>query len=1100
MKKILTLSLLSFLLAFGLNNVTQAQQTYYYDFRNTLNESGGVGPTLNVLGTGAFVNESLSELSCLSRPVYGFTQNSGLQFDNTAANNFITGTYSIEMYFQFLNNSGFKRLIDFSNQGSDSGLYCTASQLLFYDEITINTVAFVANQYVHLVVTRDDTSKDVNLYVDGALVGSFVDNDNIAVLNNSNFLNVFQDDTISGGEARPGRIAILKLYDTAIDFNAVADSYNSLESTSATLQFEADQYAACLSGNIFNFTNTSLNAGGNTYNWDFGDGGTFTGTDTSYSYLIDSTFTVLLIADDGLGCIDSVSSSVTVYPQPIFALGSDTTICDGLTVTLDAGAGYTTYLWNDSTTNQTLTASASGIYSVSVADTNGCSTSDSVEVVMIALPLVDLGPDTTLCFGTSFTISGPLGESSYLWSTGDTTETIEVTAPGVYAVEVANSFGCVASDTVEVFYLSPIAISLGIDSSLCIGDTLVLDAGFGFVDYLWNDNSTLQTLPVFATGTYFVTVQDSIGCQATDSIDIVVNSLPVVNLGPDASICGGTALTLDAGGPFVNYLWNDGSQLQTLEVTTANTYSVIVTDSNGCAGTDAVIIVVTPLVDLGPDLIVCDGVISTLDAGPGMVTYLWSNGSGDQTIDVSMTGNYMVTVTDLNGCINSDEITVTVNLPPVIDLGLDVTTCSNNPAVLDPGAGFYAYLWNDGSSQQTLSVTTSGTYFVTVSSAPNCNAQDTVIVTVNPSPIVDLGPDANLCDGVTITLDAGAGFNFYFWSDGSSGQTLDVTTSGTYYVVITDSIGCEGTDTINIIFDPLPFVELGPDQNICDGTATVLDAGAGFANYLWNDGTTMQLLLASTAGTYTVTVSNPTGCTAIDSVTINILAAPVLDFGADTTLCDGAQLVLDAGAGFNSYNWSDGSALQTLTVTVAGNYAVTITDANGCSNTDDIDVTYYAPVATPVITQNINVLQSSLAAGYQWYSVPGGIIPGETNQTYSPGQNGTYYVIVTDANGCQSAPSPDVIFVFDGIETINGVSLLIAPNPANTVLVIEAVGVQSNLMMIEMIDMLGKTVVQLQVPSNEKYRMDVSTYPEGIYFVKVSGTGYSSIQKLVISR
>lgn len=1100
MKKIFTLAIFSVLLSVGLLKVARAQQSYYYDFRNTLNEVSSQGPVLNVIGTGAFVNEGLLELSCISRPVYGFTQNSGIQFDNTAAGNFITESYSIEMYFQFLNNSGFKRVIDYSNQGSDSGLYVTATQLLFYDELTIPTTAFVANQYVHLVVTRDSTTQEINFFIDGVQAGSFIDNDNVGVLNAANVLNFFQDDTISGGEARPGRIALLKLYNTAIDGNAVAASFSALEATSQALSFTPDQSAACLSGNVFNFTNTSLNAGGLTYNWEFGDGTGTTGTDASHSYLTDTTYTVLLIADDGLGCVDSVSASVVVYPQPIFALGNDTSVCDGFSVTLDAGSGFSAYLWSDSTTNQTLTASVSGIYSVSVTDTNGCSSVDSVEVTIILPPAVVLGPDTTLCFGTAFTISGPVGEASYLWSTGDTTESIVVTSPGVYAVEVANTFGCIASDTVEIFYYPQLALDLGQDASFCIGDTLILDADSGYVDYVWNDNSTQQTLAVFATGTYFVTVKDSIGCEATDSINIIVNSLPVVDLGPDATLCGGNVLTIDAGGPFVNYLWNDGSQAQTLDVTTANTYSVIVTDSNGCAGTDDIVVVVTPLVDLGPDLIVCDGVISTLDAGAGLSSYLWSDGSSGQTLDVSVTGIYTVTVTDLNGCINSDEISVAVNLPPVIDLGPDVTTCSNNPAILDPGAGFFAYLWSDGSTLPTLSVSTSGTYIVTVSSAPNCDAQDTINVTVFQSPVIDLGIDTVLCDGVTVTLDAGAGYSFYFWNDGSVGQTLDATASGIYSVVVTDSIGCTGTDTISLLFDPLPFVELGPNQDICAGTATVLDAGAGFASYLWNDGTTAQFLLASTAGTYTVTVSNSTGCSTIDSVTINILPAPVLSLGADTTLCDSAQLTLDAGAGFNSYIWSDGTALQTLTVSVAGNYAVTITDANGCSNTDDIEVSYFAPVPAPVITQNVNTLQSSPGTSYQWYIVPGGIIPGEINQTFSPAQNGTYYVVVTDSNGCQSPPSPDFIFVLDGIATTNGVSLLIAPNPANSSLTIETVGIQSNLMMVEVIDMLGKSVAQIQVPSNEKYRMDIASYPEGIYFVKVSGPGFSSVQKLIISR
>ncbi|HMT29205.1 MAG TPA: hypothetical protein PKD91_08000, partial [Bacteroidia bacterium] len=246
MKKIFTISFFTLLTIACSITITKAQQVYYYDFRNTFAESSGQGPALNVLGTGAFVDESLPELSCFSRAVYGFTQNSGIQFDNAAAGNFISGTYSIEMYFQFLNNSGFKRLIDFSNQGADTGLYCTSTELLFYDEVYIPTTAFVANQYVHLVVTRNDVSKEVSLYVDGAPVGSFTDLNNHAILQSSNVLNFFLDDTISGGESRPGRIALLKIYDTTLDSANVSDNFNSLETTSSALAFESDINSTCI--------------------------------------------------------------------------------------------------------------------------------------------------------------------------------------------------------------------------------------------------------------------------------------------------------------------------------------------------------------------------------------------------------------------------------------------------------------------------------------------------------------------------------------------------------------------------------------------------------------------------------------------------------------------------------------------------------------------------------------------------------------------------------------------------------------------------------------------------------------------------------------
>ncbi|MBL0341721.1 MAG: T9SS type A sorting domain-containing protein [Bacteroidetes bacterium] len=1097
MKHLSTIIMFNLLVLIGAISSLSAQQVYYYDFRNTLDENSAQGPTLNVLGTGAFVNEGLTELSCLTRPVYGFTQNSGVQFDNTVANNFITGSFSVEMYFQFLINSGYMRIIDFKNQTSELGVYSSPVDLLFYDVLAINTTQFVANQYVHFVLTRDSVSQEVILYADGAFAGSFVDSTGLALLDSSNVMNFFQDD---GGEARPGRIALLKLYDYTIDSNAVASNFNDLLTTSATLSFDSDISSACLAGNVFNFTNTSLNAGGVNYTYDFGDGTTVPGPNATYSYLADGNYTVQLFADDGAGCVDSVALNVLVYQQPPFSLASDSIICDGDSLDLDAGTGFTTYLWSDSTSNQILTVGATGSYSVIVTDQNGCSATDSIDVTVILAPLVALGPDTTLCFGSSLIIAAPAGEASYLWSTGDTTETITVTAPGVYAVQVANTTGCSASDTIDVFFNAPLVIALGADTALCQGDTLTLDAGAGFSSYLWSDASLLQTLSVSASGTYFVDVVDSLGCTANDTIEIIINPLPVVDLGNDTTFCGGTTFTLDGGAGFVNYLWNDGTQTQTIAIVTSGTYSLIVTDLNGCAGTDAVVVNATPLVDLGPDLVQCEGTIVTLDAGPGLPFYFWSDGTSGQTIDVTLSGNYSVSVSDLTGCVNSDEITVTFNPIPVFTLGLDQTICDGATAILDPGAGFFAYLWNDGSTLPTLSATNAGTYIVTVSSAPNCNATDTIEVFVNPAPIINLGNNVTLCEGVVYTLDAGSGFSAYLWNDGSSNQTLDVTLNGTYSVVVFDALGCSSTDSVDVNFNAVPVIELGPDQSICGGTSVILDAGLGFANYLWSDGSINSFLLVTTTDTYSVTVTNFAGCSSIDSVTVNVIAAPVVAFGADTSLCDGFQLVLDAGTGFSSYLWNDTTTLQTLTVSAAGTYSVIVTDSIGCIGTDEIIVGYYAPVTTPTITQNVNILQSSPASSYQWYEVPGGLIAGATSQTYAPGQNGTFYVVVIDSNGCQSQQSADYIFLFNGIADLPGVSFQISPNPANQTVLIESTGVQGNAITIQLMDMLGQSVFNQKIGTNEKFRMDVSAFAEGIYFVRISGAGFSSTQKLVISR
>ncbi|MDQ3052026.1 MAG: PKD domain-containing protein [Bacteroidota bacterium] len=1100
MKKIITKSLLNLLLIAGIAITSQAQQSYLYDFKNTLNEVSGSGPALNVLGTGAFVSEALSELSCISRPVYGFTQNSGVQFDNAVANDFIGSTYSVEMYFQFLNNAGFKRLIDFKNQASDSGLYCTSTTLEFYNEIVIPTTAFVSNQYVHLAVSRDGTTDEIVLYVDGAVAGSFIDNDGIGLLNSANVMNFFRDDLVFGGEAQPGRIALLRIHDSVISAGTVASNYNGLQATSGTLAFTSDISSACLNGNVFNFTNESDNTGSYTYTWEFGDGNSFTGNNAVYSYSTAGIFDVLLIADNGSGCIDTVAAQVAVSNSAPVNLGPDIAICDGDSAILDAGVGFASYLWNTGSVDVSITVTNSGIYSVEVTDSTGCTGIDSIVVDVLQYPLLDLGPDASLCFGETLTLNATPGLTTYLWSTGDTTESITVGTSGIYFVDVANAAGCSVSDTLVLTVNPEIILALGNDTSICAGSLVILDAGPGFQAYLWSDGTSNSTLNVTLSGTYAVTVTDLFSCTASDSIVVTVNSNPIVDLGADTTFCGGNTVILDPGASFVGYQWSDGSQNPTLSATSDGIFSVIVTDSNGCTGTDSITLIVTPVVDLGPDFALCDGLSAILDAGsPGNI-YLWNDGTATQTLNVSVTGTYTVTVTDNLGCFNQDEIEVSFNPIPVIELGPDFDICDGEIGILDPGTGFPSYLWSDGSTDSVLLVTAAGTYSVIVSSAPNCSATDSITISVLPSPVSSLSADTLACDGSTVTLDAGAGFDTYEWSTGSTNQTLDVTVSGTYAVTITNSVGCETLDSIVVTFEGPAFLELGPDQTICDGTATVLDAGAGMATYLWNDGSSSQMLLVFANGTYSVTITSLAGCTSQDSVSVSVLNSPVVTLGTDTTLCAGDSIVLDAGAGFNAYTWSDGTFLQTITVTNPGVYTIVVTDGNNCNGTDDIEVLFHAPVPVPVITQNLNTLISSAATGNQWYSIPGGLIPGETNQTFNPSQDGTYYVIVTDSNGCVSPQSADFIFVLNGLNSHADIQFTLMPNPANDFVSIATTGLAGTSLRLEVSDILGKIIYLNESVPAGSFNLNVTTFVEGVYIIKLNANGYQVTRRLVISR
>lgn len=1015
-----------------LTSATQAQQLRHYDFKNTLNEKGGSGPALNVLGTGAFFDDALTDLSCIERPLYYFDANSGVQFDNGMAGNFFTNTYSIEMYFTFDNNSGFFRIIDFKNRTSDFGLYATSSTLVFYDELTVGTSAFAPGQLVHLVVTRDGMTDEVSLYVNGSLLGSFTDTNGEALTNGSNVLNFFQDDLVFGGEAQPGDIALLRIYDYVLNTADVTDLFNGLEATSGVVAFTPDITSACLTGNNFVFTNESDNSGNVTYSWEFGDGNTVATTNASHSYATANSYLVWLIADDGAGCTDTASTVVLVSSEPGVNLGADLEVCDGDSVMLNPGGGYVSYLWNTGSTNPNEIFGQAGIYSIVVVDTNGCA----------------------------------------------------------------------GTDTIEISYLPPVVVGLGNDSTYCFGETVNLSAAAGFVDYLWSTGETTQDISVATGGTYSVAVIDADGCEASDSITVSFYSEIITTLSDTVSACTGTTVTLDPGATFTSYLWNDLSTAATLDVSTAGSYTVTVTDPNGCsASATSVVSFDTPAtVTLGNDTAICGGFTLLLDAGAGYTTYLWSNGQSSQSVSVAAAGTYWVEVTLApSACPGRDTIVVTTE--PAISLGSDVTICQGDTAILDPVVTYTTYLWNTGTTSPTLPVTVSGTYTLTVTDINGCINSDEINVTVNPAPVVDLGSDIDLCDGESVSLDAGSGFFNYLWNIGSSTQTINVSQQGTYTVTITDLSGCTAFDEINITVNPLPAVDLGPDFNLCPGSGAVLDGGPGMSSYLWSDGSTGQLLLISTDGTYTITVTDSVGCINTDTITVGLWIAPVVTLMSDTTLCDGETLVIDAGSGFSGYAWNTGETTQSISVTQANLYTVTVTDANGCTGWDDVQVDFYAPVPVPVITQNLNTLVSSGATGNQWYSVPGGMIPGATGNTYDPGQNGTFYVIVTDSNGCQSAPSPDYIFVFDGIAENPGLTFTLYPNPTSGgVTIALPAGMISGEWHAELFDLNGKVVLHSGNISGDHTRLNTGRIGQGVYYLRVSSANGIGIRRLIISR
>ncbi len=274
------------------------------------------------------------------------------------------------------------------------------------------------------------------------------------------------------------------------------------------------------------------------------------------------------------------------YPLNI-NLGNDTTICSGDTLTLDPGVSGNSYYWSTTENTPTIDVTVSDSYSVDIE--NACGIYSDFINITVENITVDLGPDTTLCPGSTIEFDAMNPGNSYLWSNGNTGQVINVTSEGTYSVTVQSSNNCLDEDEVVVTEFVP-DLNLGLDTSICEGSSLELDAGYEGSTFDWSTGENTQIIEVFDAGNYTVTVHHFCG-DLNDNIQVDINPVPVIDFGADTiSILYGSSTVLDAGNAGAVYIWSTGETTQTIEVSTQDTYSVTVTDGNGCSAENSVFV------------------------------------------------------------------------------------------------------------------------------------------------------------------------------------------------------------------------------------------------------------------------------------------------------------------------------------------------------------------------------------------------------------------------------------------------------------------------------------------------------------------------------
>ena len=682
-----------------------------------------------------------------------------------------------------------------------------------------------------------------------------------------------------------------------------------------------------------------------------------------------------------VSAISSIRHTILNDDLEIDILASDTIIgaCAGSSaqlIGLAKGTGPFTYSWTPATglsetNNDTVIANPASTttYTLEVIDLYGLSKVKDIEIEVVPLPgapSVTINGPSVFCEGDSVNLSTTSGFANYLWSTGQSTESIWVKSTGDYNVIVSDSFGCASPVSVDAsITVNPNpgipAITLMGASTFCEGDSTLLIAPTGFSAYLWSDGSVNDSLTVKTSGSYTLTVSNAFGCSSPESnpqdITVLSNPLkPTITAGGATTFCSGDSVSLSAPGGFNNYIWSDGSTSQDITVNSSGTFDVYVEDANGCVSpiSDPVTVLVNaipgkPFITASTPTTFCEGGSVLLEPSPGFTIYEWSDGILVQDRLVDLSGEFAVRVTDNNGCVSeySDSVEVIENsLPekPVINPSGPLEFCEGDSVLLVAPDGFVAYNWSNGASNDSIIIKSNGTFTVSVSDANLCTSEDsdpiTILVNTNPvAPLLSASGPTTFCEGESVEISATSGYAVYNWSDGGTGEIRTIDQSASLSVTVSDINACVSpvSNSIDVVVNPLPDQPLiSPEGPIflITGDSVILSS-TDAASYLWNPGgESAKSISVKSSGDYYVIVENIFGCPSIPSAPVSVtvsdfLPPPEVSVEGSLSFCPGSSVVLSGPDGFSAYNWSNGLSGQEAVFTESGQITLIVTDSNG---------------------------------------------------------------------------------------------------------------------------------------------------------------------------
>jgi hypothetical protein len=854
---------------------------------------------------------------------------------------------------------------------------------------------------------------------------------------------------------------------------------------------------------------------------------------------------------DSNGCSLSDTFEIVLSSNISLIAAADSITCNGANdgvafVSAFNGIAPYSYLWSNGGTNDTIQNLSAGTYIVTVTDGAGCIAIDSALVIEpdpITFAFATLDADCGDSNGYAAVINLlPTGNYSFIWDdpNNQTTDTASQLPAGIYNVTVTNANGCVATQQIIINNIgAPITTMFAQDEN-CAGSfdgfATVSSSSLSPLTYLWNDPAAQVTDTAFSlsSGTYFVTVTDTAGCQTIDSISIqTLFPQAFVDLGPDTTLCA-DSIVLSAPAGFASYAWSNGSTGNVASINQTGIVSLIVTDTNGCTATDT--INVTLFAPLSYQAVILNaacqedtGSISlNITSGNGAISFIWSTGDTTSSIDSLSQGFYAVTVTDSAACSVTESFQVIAVDAPILTLSATDASCfgdiGNISFFATGGAAPYTYVWSNGQIGDPNPVT-AGVYIVTLTDDSGCVVIDSVEVGQPQAISIDFVieepncADSNGAILAQVTNSQGPVLS-YLWNDpqSSTSASIDSLMAGFYSVTVTDSAGCIQVGNISLSDSGAATLNLFASQNLCDNESLAFAAvsAEGFEpfNYLWSDPlaqvTDTAFNLAN--GIYAVFVTDTNGCVAVADTTItSINNAPMLDLGADRLACDGSEIILTPGGGYNSYLWSTGATTPSIVAFGSQPYSVTVSNAALCFNSDTVLVTFVAPpsinlgpdtivcVDDLIATVTLNAGEGFLS--YQWNT-------NETTQEIEISETGLYAVTVSNAPTCFG--SDQVIVVFDtcvnvsadDLTGLDNTGIQLFPNPNRGEFQVKLSNIELKDATVSVRNATGQLVDDVMLKDGyvgqQEIEFNLSFAPKGIYLVTLTTNGKRIDRRVII--